>query len=190
MSEMKDSGIGWIGIIPEDWDISKIKYHLHRNETRNPGNMQVLSIYREYGVIPKDSRDDNHNVTSDDTSNYKYVKIADIISTLILEIENDEEKYKGKSILNIVENMRKDCIEKVITEFCDNWYASKEDVMYVAENYRNGEIANESAIKATSDYSKYKESQEKALPKFKYYSQMMAQLRKILEEEIKPLLNN
>ena len=53
---------------------------------------------------------------------------------------------------------------------------------------RNGEIPNESAIKATVDYTKYKAGQEKPLPKFKYFSQMMADLRMILEEEIKPLL--
>jgi len=117
-------------------------------------------------------------------------KIADIMSTLVSEIENDEEKYKGQSILNVVENMRQDCIDRVITDFCDEWKTSKEDVMYVAENYRNGAIINESAIKATSNYSEYKESQEKALPKFKYYSKMMTELRKVLEEEIKPLNHN
>ena len=117
-------------------------------------------------------------------------KIADIMSILVLEIENDEEKYKGQSILNVVENMRQDCIDRVITDFCDEWKTSKEDVMYVAENYRNGTIINESAIKATSNYSEYKDSQEKALPKFKYYSKMMTELRKVLEEEIKPLNHN
>lgn len=117
-------------------------------------------------------------------------KIADIMSTLVSEIENDEEKYKGQSILNVVENMRQDCIDRVITDFCDEWKTSKEDVMYVAENYRNGAIVNESAIKATSNYSEYKDSQEKALPKFKYYSKMMTELRKVLEEEIKPLNHN
>ena len=74
MHEMKDSGIEWIGEIPQTWSVSKIKYHLRRNELRNSGGVQVLSVYREYGVIPKDSRDDNHNATSEDTSKYKYVK--------------------------------------------------------------------------------------------------------------------
>lgn len=39
----------------------------------------VLSLYRELGVIPKDSRDDNHNVTSEDTSKYKYVRSGDFV---------------------------------------------------------------------------------------------------------------
>lgn len=72
--EMKDSGIEWICMVPLHWRVEKIKYHLKRHEPKNPGNQQVLSVYREYGVIPKDSRDDNHNVTSEDTSKYKYVR--------------------------------------------------------------------------------------------------------------------
>ena len=116
-------------------------------------------------------------------------KVADIMSNLIYEIEMDESKYKGQSILNIVENMKHDCIDKIITEFCITWYVSKEDVMYAATHYRNGEIPNESAIKATTDFTSYKAAQEIALPKFKYYKQMMTALRKILEEEIKPLIS-
>lgn len=77
--EMKDSGIGYIGIIPNHWVVEKIKYHLKYRGNRNPGGVQVLSVYREYGVIPKDSRDDNHNVTSEDTSNYRYVRVGDFV---------------------------------------------------------------------------------------------------------------
>ncbi|RHV54350.1 restriction endonuclease subunit S, partial [Roseburia sp. OM04-10AA] len=79
MAEMKDSGIEWIGMIPKNWNVDKIKYHLKRNEPKNPGNVEVLSVYREYGVIPKNSRDDNHNITSEDTSKYKYVKKGDLV---------------------------------------------------------------------------------------------------------------
>ena len=117
-------------------------------------------------------------------------KIADIMANLIYDIELDENKYKGRSILNIVENMKQECIDKVITEFCRIWYASKDDVMYAAVNYRNGEIPNESAIKATVDYTRYKSAQEHALPKFKYYKILIEELRKTLEEEIKPLVAN
>ena len=77
--EMKDCGIAWVGNVPIHWLIEKVKLHLSRNEPRNPGDKQVLSVYREYGVIPKDSRDDNHNVTSEDTSNYKYVVPGNLV---------------------------------------------------------------------------------------------------------------
>ena len=79
MREMKDSGFEWIGEIPVNWEVDKLKFHLKRNEPRNPGDTDVLSLYRELGVIPKDSRDDNHNVTSEDTSKYKYVQPGDFV---------------------------------------------------------------------------------------------------------------
>ena len=115
-------------------------------------------------------------------------KVADLMSNLIADIEKDDRKYRGKSILNIIENMKRDCVEKVISDFCIQWYASKDDVMYAAIHYRNGKIPNETAIKATVDYTSYKEAQETALPKYKFYNHMMAELKKTLDEEIKPLL--
>jgi len=117
-------------------------------------------------------------------------KVAEIMTNLVHEIEQDEDKYKGQSILNIVENMKYDCIEKVVTDFCLEWYASKDDVMYAATHYRNGEIPNKNAIKSTADFASYKEEQKIAIPKFKYYNQLLSELTKTLDEEIKPLLNN
>lgn len=115
-------------------------------------------------------------------------KVADIMSALVEEIEKDEHKYEGQSILHIVENMKEECIDEVVSDFCDLWFASKDDVMYAATHYRNGEIPNENAIKLTADFTGYKEVQEKKIPKFKYYTMLLSDLRKILNEEIEPLL--
>lgn len=117
-------------------------------------------------------------------------KVADLMTSVIDEIEENEDKFIGQSIMNIMENMKHDCIDKAITDFCVLWYASKDDVMYAATHYRNGEIPNESAIKATIDFTSYKQSTENALPKFKFYSKMMTELRKMLDEEIKPLVSH
>ncbi len=117
-------------------------------------------------------------------------KVAEIMTTLVSEIEQDEDKYKGQSILNIVENMKHDCIEKVVTDFCIEWYASKDDVMYAATHYRNGEIPNENAIKITADFTSYKAVQERAIPKFKYYAKLLAELKKTLDDEIAPLTSH
>ena len=75
----KDSGAVWIGKIPAEWTVTRLKNHLRRTDARNPGGVQVLSLYRELGIVPKDSRDDNHNVTSEDTSNYKYVQPGNFV---------------------------------------------------------------------------------------------------------------
>lgn len=79
MREMKDSGLGYLGKIPYDWNIERIKNHLRFSPDKNPGDAVILSLYREHGIVPKDSRDDNHNVTSEDTSNYRYVRVGDFV---------------------------------------------------------------------------------------------------------------
>ena len=76
---MKDSGIEWIGEIPEGWEVSQLKYAIRWKSEKGCPDAPVLSLYRDFGVVPKDSRDDNHNVTSLDTSNYKVVDIGDLV---------------------------------------------------------------------------------------------------------------
>ena len=77
--KMKDSGIEWIGEIPEGWAASQLKYATRWKSEKGCPDAPVLSLYRDFGVVPKDSRDDNHNVTSLDTSNYKVVDIGDLV---------------------------------------------------------------------------------------------------------------
>lgn len=77
--KMKASGIEWIGEIPEGWEVSQLKYATRWKSEKGCPDEPVLSLYRDFGVVPKDSRDDNHNVTSLDTSNYKVVDIGDLV---------------------------------------------------------------------------------------------------------------
>lgn len=79
MHEMRESGVGYLGEIPVHWDTERIKNHLRFSPDKNPGDAIILSLYREHGIVPKDSRDDNHNVTSEDTSNYRYVRVGDFV---------------------------------------------------------------------------------------------------------------
>ena len=76
---MKDSGAGWMPLIPLHWKADKLKFHLRQRGIKNQIDKQVLSLYREYGSVPKDSRDDNHNVTSEDVSDYRYVRVGDFV---------------------------------------------------------------------------------------------------------------
>lgn len=78
-AEMKDSGAGWMPTVPKHWAVEKFKFHLRIRAQKNMGDKQVLSLYRDYGVVPKDSRDDNHNVTSEDTSTYRFVRVGDFV---------------------------------------------------------------------------------------------------------------
>lgn len=76
---MKQSGIDWIGEIPDDWKISKAKTILRNKSIKNHPDAEVLSLYRDLGIVPKNSRDDNYNVTSDDTASYKFVQKGELV---------------------------------------------------------------------------------------------------------------
>ncbi|WP_273397912.1 restriction endonuclease subunit S [Thermophilibacter mediterraneus] len=76
---MKDSGIPWIGDIPSSWTVEKVKGCLRRHDVKGHGDATVLSLYRDHGVVPKDSRDDNYNRTGKDTGSYKYVREGDLV---------------------------------------------------------------------------------------------------------------
>lgn len=75
----KDSGAPWLGKIPDHWEIQTIRSVTELKSEKNQPDLSVLSVYREYGVIPKDSRDDNHNATALDTSGYKAVNVGDLV---------------------------------------------------------------------------------------------------------------
>ena len=52
---MKDSGIDWIGYVPEEWGIIRGKnVFRERNERGNIVNLQLLSPTQKYGVIPQE----------------------------------------------------------------------------------------------------------------------------------------
>jgi type I restriction enzyme S subunit len=76
---MKDSGVEWIGEIPEGWEITKLGAISEIKSNKNHPEYEVLSVYRDYGVVIKSSRDDNHNATSLDTSTYKAVDVGDLV---------------------------------------------------------------------------------------------------------------
>lgn len=78
-SEMKNSGIPWIGEVPKSWEVMKIKHIMFNKSIKNHPNEEVLSLYRDFGIIPKNSRNDNHNVTSENTETYKLVDVNDFV---------------------------------------------------------------------------------------------------------------
>lgn len=73
------SDAAWWGNVPSHWDVQPLRAVTSLKSDKNRPDLPVLSVYREYGVILKASRDDNHNATSLDTSNYKVVKPGDLV---------------------------------------------------------------------------------------------------------------
>ncbi|MCA4789744.1 restriction endonuclease subunit S [Acinetobacter towneri] len=73
---MKDSGVEWIGQIPEHWEIDRLGTILEPISKKGYADKQLLSITREKGVIVRDIKDDseNHNFIPDDLTNYKLIE--------------------------------------------------------------------------------------------------------------------
>jgi len=68
-----------VSSVPRDWLIIPCGVFFKEKSIKNTEGEMNLSVYRDYGVIPKDSRDDNHNRVSEDTSNYKLVEPGDFV---------------------------------------------------------------------------------------------------------------
>ncbi|WP_324682564.1 restriction endonuclease subunit S [Bibersteinia trehalosi] len=73
---MKNSGVEWLGEVPEHWEVSKLGRILKPFSEKNHADLPLLSITREQGVIERDreNQDENHNFIPDDLSGYKLLK--------------------------------------------------------------------------------------------------------------------
>lgn len=88
MAGYKDSGIEWIGAIPEGWDIIRIGYAFCLRSEKNylpKDKVQLLSLYTGVGVFPTGSENTkasgNHAQT---VIGYKIVHKNDIVVNIIL----------------------------------------------------------------------------------------------------------
>lgn len=73
MREMKDSGIEWVGAIPQDWQLSKIgSLYTQRNEKVSDKNYQPLSVTMQ-GILPQLAT----AAKTDDGDNRKLVRVGD-----------------------------------------------------------------------------------------------------------------
>ena len=74
----KDSGVSWIGEIPEHWKFAHLRNYLKLVSDKGHPNEILLSVTRDRGVIIRnvDSKEENHNFIPDDLSGYKLVKVG------------------------------------------------------------------------------------------------------------------
>lgn len=75
----KKTNIDYIEFIPSHWEQTQIKAVTRTSVIKKKPTEELLSVYREYGVIPKNSRDDNHNADGKDLSTYKYVSKNNLV---------------------------------------------------------------------------------------------------------------
>ena len=70
---MKDSGIEWIGLIPQSWKLERVQWHLEEvNISNNPiQTNQILSLTNKLGVIPYEDKGNQGNKSKENIFEYK-----------------------------------------------------------------------------------------------------------------------
>ena len=76
---MRNSGVEWLGEIPVHWEVKKAKRLFRQTKRQGHPDLTVLSVYRDFGVIEKSSRDDNFNRTPENLDVYQIVKLGDLV---------------------------------------------------------------------------------------------------------------
>lgn len=82
---MKDSGVEWIGEIPEHWELKRVKhlFKLEVDSSEKNNNHELLSVYSDIGVKPRRELEERGNKAST-TDGYWLVKQGDIIVNKLL----------------------------------------------------------------------------------------------------------
>lgn len=64
--------------LSKPWTMTRLGWLFQPVSDRGHEEAMVLSVYRDHGVIPKDSRTDNFNRTPENLSNYQLVQPGDL----------------------------------------------------------------------------------------------------------------
>jgi type I restriction enzyme S subunit len=93
----KDSGVAWLGDYPTHWQAKPLWTLFRRVKRQGHEGQELLSVYRDHGVVPKSSRDDNFNKPSDDLSAYQLVEVDDLAINKMKAWQGSVaiSKYKG-----------------------------------------------------------------------------------------------
>lgn len=78
-AEYRPESDRWFPPTPAHWIDTPVWTLFTRCARKGHPDATLLSVYREHGVIPKDSRDDNNNRPSEDLSSYQLVEPGDLV---------------------------------------------------------------------------------------------------------------
>ena len=75
----QETGLASVGPVPAHWSLRPLRSLTTLKNERGRPDLPLLSVYREYGVIRRDSRNDNHNPEGKDLTSYKIVERGDLV---------------------------------------------------------------------------------------------------------------
>ena len=84
MRQYKDSGIEWIGKIPDTWDIKRLKEIFVERNNRDAKGKTLLSVSQYYGIKPKAETDIADSHVAESYDDYKVVEKGDFVMNIML----------------------------------------------------------------------------------------------------------
>lgn len=78
----KDSGLEWLGRIPDEWDAVKMKYLFRDVSIKNKPEETLLSVTQDKGVVPRDWVENRMVMPSGSLETFKFIEKGDFSISL------------------------------------------------------------------------------------------------------------
>ncbi len=93
MTRMKESGIDWIGQIPEEWEVAKVNHIFEEHKQKNRGNKEKNLLSLSYGRIIRKSIDSSFGLLPESFDTYNIIQREDIVLRLT-DLQNDKRSLR------------------------------------------------------------------------------------------------
>ena len=93
MTRMKESGIDWIGQIPEEWEVAKVNHIFEEHKQKNRGNKEKNLLSLSYGRIIRKSIDSSFGLLPESFDTYNIIQRGDIVLRLT-DLQNDKRSLR------------------------------------------------------------------------------------------------
>lgn len=90
---MKESGIDWIGQIPEEWEVAKVNHIFEEHKQKNRGNKEKNLLSLSYGRIIWKSIDSSFGLLPESFDTYNIIQRGDIVLRLT-DLQNDKRSLR------------------------------------------------------------------------------------------------
>lgn len=133
--ELKDSGVEWLGKIPRDWQIKKIKHVFEEISEKNYSeDVELLSLYTHLGVKPQRELEARGN-KAQTVIEYKIVKKNDIVVNKMLAWMGAIGISEYNGVISPSYNIYRKYNQNVDTRFYHHLFRTKR---FANECYKNG----------------------------------------------------
>ena len=90
---MNDSGVEWIGKIPEEWNLIQLSSAFSERKNKNIGLMEQNLLSLSYGRVIRKDINTNEGLLPESFENYNVLKQGDIVFRLT-DLQNDKKSWR------------------------------------------------------------------------------------------------